>query len=94
MAYCQNCGQMIDDKAVICVHCGVAVPSKISDSPSTGLKVLCFFFPIIGLILYLVKKDQTPISAKAYGKWALIGFLTGIVCTFVYNVLLIMMLAV
>ena len=85
MAYCQNCGQMIDDKAVICVHCGVAVPSKISDSPSTGLKVLCFFFPIIGLILYLV---------KAYGKWALIGFLTGIVCTFVYNVLLIMMLAV
>ena len=23
--YCKNCGKQIDDKAVICVHCGVAV---------------------------------------------------------------------
>lgn len=23
--YCKNCGQQIDDKAVICIHCGVAV---------------------------------------------------------------------
>lgn len=23
--YCKNCGQQIDDKAVICVHCGVSV---------------------------------------------------------------------
>ncbi len=22
--YCRNCGQQIDDKAVICVHCGVS----------------------------------------------------------------------
>lgn len=23
--YCRNCGQQIDDKAVVCIHCGVAV---------------------------------------------------------------------
>ena len=23
--YCQNCGKEIDDKAVVCIHCGVAV---------------------------------------------------------------------
>lgn len=23
--YCYNCGEQIDDKAVVCVHCGVAV---------------------------------------------------------------------
>lgn len=22
--YCKNCGQQIDDKAVVCIHCGVA----------------------------------------------------------------------
>ena len=22
--YCQNCGKQIDDKAVVCIHCGVA----------------------------------------------------------------------
>lgn len=25
MAYCKNCGAQIDDKAAVCVHCGVAV---------------------------------------------------------------------
>ncbi|HAQ56602.1 MAG TPA: hypothetical protein DCR44_04305 [Acholeplasmatales bacterium] len=23
--FCQNCGKEIDDKAVVCIHCGVAV---------------------------------------------------------------------
>lgn len=28
MAFCRNCGKEIDDKAVICVHCGVPISSK------------------------------------------------------------------
>ena len=36
-------------------------------------KLLGFFFPIVGLILYLVWKDQTPLKAHSAGKGALIG---------------------
>lgn len=34
--FCKNCGQEIDDKAVICPHCGVSQndDSSVSDSGS------------------------------------------------------------
>lgn len=44
-----------------------------SDASSGGYAVLCFFFPVIGLILYLVWKDQFPMRAKSCGKGALAG---------------------
>ena len=43
------------------------------DAPSGGMTALGFFIPIVGLILYLVWKDQTPLKAKSAGKGALIG---------------------
>lgn len=43
------------------------------DVPSGGMNALSFFFPGVGLILYLVWKDQTPVKAKACGKFAIIG---------------------
>lgn len=76
--YCPRCGNQCDPKAVICVKCGMAFENfnqvVEEDKASTGLKVLCFFFPIVGLILYFVNKDKKPSSAKEYGKWGLIGF--------------------
>lgn len=51
----------------------------VDDTPSTGLKVLSFFIPLVGLILFCVQNSDKPVSAKAYGKWALIGFITSIV---------------
>lgn len=48
--YCKNCGEQIDDKAVICPKCGVEVKSgnigSMNDAPSMGFAVLCFFFPV------------------------------------------------
>ena len=43
------------------------------DIPSTGLNVLSLFFPLVGLILYIVYADKAPKKAKAIGKFALIG---------------------
>lgn len=43
------------------------------DIPSTGLNVLSLFFPVVGLILYIVYADKAPKKAKAIGKFALIG---------------------
>ena len=36
-----------------------------------GLGILCFLFPIIGLILFIVWKDSKPLKAKGAGKAAL-----------------------
>ena len=77
--YCPVCGNICDSKAAICVRCGTDL-SRIStepDVPSTGLKVLSFFIPLIGIILYAVYSSDKPQSAKAYGKMALISFCIG-----------------
>jgi len=38
--YCQNCGKEIDDKAVVCIHCGVAVkPAAAALDPNAKSKL-------------------------------------------------------
>lgn len=89
--YCPRCGNLCDPNATICVKCGMSfgpMPQQnVDDTPSTGLKVLCFFFPIVALILYLVEKDKKPQSAKAYGKWGLIGLAVNIGLSIISSVL-------
>ncbi len=83
--YCMHCGNPCDPKAVICVKCGAPFGNtypnfpREDDKPSGLLKFICFFVPILGLILYLVNINEKPVSAKAYGKSSLIGFVLGIV---------------
>jgi len=44
------------------------------DQKSTGLNVISFLIPLVGLIVYLTQKDSYPIKAKSAGKSALWGF--------------------
>ena len=44
------------------------------DSAGIIMKVLCFLFPIIGIVLYFVKKNNYPNTAKSYITWSAIGF--------------------
>jgi hypothetical protein len=77
--FCRNCGKEIDDKAFVCPHCGVKTKTIMQDDePIGGLGVLCFFFPVIGLILYLVWQENKPIKSKGAGKSALWGFGIGV----------------
>lgn len=90
--FCKNCGAEIDDKAVVCPKCGVAVgniPNKpaSNDAPNAGFMVLSFFFPLIGLILYLVWQNESPLKAKSCGKGALIGFIVGMVLSIVFGII-------
>lgn len=93
--YCPRCGNKCDPMAVVCVKCGSpfqsvnmnTVPAQ-DDVPSTWLKIACFFVPILGLILYLVDRDKHPISAKAYGKMSLIGFIVSIVVGILISVIM------
>jgi hypothetical protein len=63
-------------------HSSVPVQSESSfnidnsnphDVPSTGLNIISFLIPLVGLIIYLIEKDKSPIKAISAGKSALWG---------------------
>ena len=58
-----------------------------------GWGVLGFFFPIVGLILFLVWKAQYPRRAKASGIGALVGVIVQFVFGFLYGIILAAALA-
>ena len=49
------------------------------EGASTGMKILSFLIPLVGLILFIVDKDKNPPAAKDELMWAGIGFGVGIV---------------
>ena len=89
--FCKHCGNEVNDQAAVCTKCGCATngnrPTEI-DTPSTGLNVLGFFFPLIGLILYLVWKNEYPLRAQGIGKWSLISVIISIVIYVIYFALI------
>lgn len=50
-----------------------------SEKPKTLLKILSFLFPIVGIILFFVKKKDCKKIAKGYLKSAIAGIAVGIV---------------
>ena len=78
MAFCKNCGNRIDDRAVICPACGVAQGPVPTDNGGFGWGMLGCCIPIVGLILYLVWKDTKPKTASAVGKGALISVIISV----------------
>ena len=85
MKYCSKCGKELVDEAVICIGCGCSVANNVGatvpamdDKKSLGYALLGFFFPIVGLILWLVWKDTWPMKAKSAGKGALISAIIGV----------------
>jgi len=98
MKFCSKCGKEIHDDAVFCVHCGCATEAvnqrtAVDDAPSTGFWFLGFFIPLAGLILYIVEKDTKPLRAKSAGKGALVGFITSFALSFLYIILLAVIVA-
>lgn len=93
--FCKNCGNEIDDKAFCCPKCGVltrdnntaVTAGNVNDKPSTGFAVLGFFIPLVGLILWLLWKDTTPLKAKSCGKGALIGVIVSVVFWIIYVII-------
>ena len=56
--YCKNCGQQIDDKAAVCIHCGVATkdPEPQAQQPNTNTNTNLAYSGGIG---YIHKKKWT-----------------------------------
>lgn len=92
MKYCSKCGKEIMDDAVICPGCGCPQDNKAlknqADSSSFGWAMLGFCIPIVGLILYLVRKKDTPLKAKSAGKGALVSLIISVIIYIVYAIIL------
>ena len=91
MKFCAKCGRELMDEAVICPGCGCSLGNQVqveADSSSFGWAFLGFCIPIVGLILYLVWKEKTPLKAKSAGKGALVSVIVSIVFYIIYAVIL------
>lgn len=102
--YCKNCGKPIDPNSTYCPECGANQNDSnttttytqqnrpvVQDAPSAGFAVLSFFFPVVGLILYLVWMDQFPLRAKSCGKGALIAVIVEAASVVLYIVVIVIM---
>jgi hypothetical protein len=54
------------------------------DKKSVGFGILSFFFPVVGLILFIVWRQQYPLKAKSAGIGAIIGAALEIVIGILY----------
>ena len=78
---CPNCGYPISNNQF-----SVQQPMQSTnqsrahpdDQSSIGFAILSFFLPIIGLILWLVWRDEKPLKAGSAGKGALAGVVINI----------------
>ena len=48
--------------------------SSVDDKPGCLMNGICFIIPLVGLIMYFVKKNTQPNCAKSYIIWAAVGF--------------------
>lgn len=83
--YCQSCGTETKAEQELCTKCGTRLKTSkagtavAEDKPSGLVNLAACCFPLVGLILYFVWKNEKPQSAKSVCKWAVIGFVSGII---------------
>lgn len=88
MAFCKNCGTEMDDKAAVCPKCGAQQNNNGTVTEDKGgflWGLLGCCIPIVGLVLFLVWKDNKPKTSKAAG----IGALVGVILAVLYYVVII-----
>jgi len=91
MAFCKNCGAEVGNNQDVCLKCGVNLDQTpeptVVDNGGFGWGLLGFCIPLVGLILYIVWKQERPLSAKAAGVGALIGVIVNIVVGIIYGII-------
>ena len=50
-----------------------------SEDAALWMKIVSFLIPIVGLILWAVKKKNEPVAAKSCITWGIIGFAVSII---------------
>ncbi|MFM1885367.1 MAG: hypothetical protein RL026_524 [Pseudomonadota bacterium] len=90
MPFCQSCGSEVNEKAVVCVKCGVPVngaavvasnvnPANVSDKEWLPAVLLCFFLGVFGVHRFYTGHIGIGVAQLltfgGCGIWALIDFI-------------------
>ena len=68
---------------------GITLESETNDKSDSGINIISFLIPIIGIIIYATQKQQYPIKAKAALDSAISGIVIGVIVGFIsYAILL------
>lgn len=95
--YCPKCGAQQADGVAVCSNCkailnpNVTKPVENSNNMSILWGVLGFLVPLLGLILFLVWREEKPKDAKAAGIGGLIGFVGNIILSIIYFILSVLL---
>lgn len=85
MKYCFNCGKEVSVNSEYCMNCGVALtPAQKEDKGGFIWGLIGFLSPIVGLVIYLMWKDERPKTSKSAGKGALISAIAYAVLLLLY----------
>jgi hypothetical protein len=85
--FCKHCGKEINDKAVVCVGCGIPTDNKSSDGNKLVVwaYILAILMPIVGVIMgiVLLTKNKTghgicSIIASIFAFFFWLGFMAAI----------------
>lgn len=87
--YCKHCGKEVDDKAVVCIHCGCAldnwqIPPMPENpeymEPKTGIGVLLsLLLGCIGLLIGICLYPSQTIARKTFIKGWLTTFIVEVI---------------
>ena len=86
MKYCSNCGNELNDEAIICVKCGQSCSKQTLTESTTEaclLFVFSIFLPVVGFVVGLVlhSNNQRSLSKKCFSG-AIIG-------TIIYGIIIL-----
>lgn len=98
--FCKWCGKEVGDNAKFCPNCGKGINSTNvnqeanssdvqTEKANIWLAILSFFIPLAGLIIFIIKKDKEPKTAKASGICAIVGLLLNVIITVICFTLVI-----
>lgn len=101
--FCPKCGTKLDKKSEFCSECGYSLANEQSSPLATtntnmqegstfGWGVLGFFFPIVGLILFIVWKTEKAKASKSAGIGALVGTILSVVFYIIYFIFIFVMI--
>lgn len=76
---CRKCGSEIREDAKFCPSCGENVEKK-KERANVFLVILSVIFPIVGFILFLVKRKSDPKNSKSCGIACAAGMIVWMIC--------------